>query len=31
MLDFTFAEIEGERIDEPTISFNKGVKKGRRK
>ena len=31
MLDFTFVEIDGERIEEPTISFNKGVKKGRRK
>ena len=30
-LDFTFAEVEGERIDEPTITFNKGVKKSRRR
>jgi ribonuclease R len=31
MLDFTFVEIDGVRIEEPTITFNTTVKKGRRK
>jgi ribonuclease R len=30
MLDFTFTEIDGEVIEEPTISFNEKVKKRRR-
>ena len=31
MLDFTFVEVDGERIEEPTITFKDKVKKGRRR
>jgi ribonuclease R len=30
MLDFTFTEVDGELIEEPTITFNDKVKRGRR-
>ena len=31
MLDFTFVEVDGERIEEPIITFKDKVKKGRRR
>ena len=31
MLDFTFVEVDGEPIKEPTITFNDKVKKKRKK
>ena len=31
MLDFTFVEVDGERIEEPTITFKEKVKNGRRR